>query len=121
MYGKAIVAVVYAAVIALRAALGGDNHVSDSEWVQIGIAVATAVGVWLVPITAQYKWVKTAVAVLLAVLQALATIALGDFTQTDVTTLVIVAIGALGVFIAPATSVDPSGTGDVSVGVGADD
>lgn len=118
MYGKAWAAVLYAVAIAVQAA-GVDRHVSNVEWVQIGIAAATAVGVYLVPITASYKWIKTGVAMVLAVLQALATVLLGPHSG-DWITILIATAGALLIWVAPATTVNPSGVGNVSVPVGAD-
>lgn len=120
MYGKAIVAIVYAVAVAVQVAWGGDAHIEPDEWVQISIALATALGVYLVPITSNYKWVKTAVAVVLAVLQALATVLLDGVEPNDWITLFLAAVGALGVLVAPATSFNPSGTGNVSVPFGTD-
>ncbi len=47
-YTKGIVAVVGAGVFALQAAIT-DNVVTGNEWVGIGVAVLTAVGVYLFP------------------------------------------------------------------------
>jgi len=47
-YAKGIVAVVGAGVFALQAALT-DSTVTSNEWVGIGVAVLTAVGVYLFP------------------------------------------------------------------------
>lgn len=118
MYGKAWMAVAYAVAIALQAALS-DRHVSAVEAVQIGIALVTAFGVYMAPLTSNYKWVKTALATALGMLQALTTLLLGPHTG-DVWTLVITVVGAGLVLLAPATSLNPSGTGDVSVPVGLD-
>jgi hypothetical protein len=120
MYGKAWAAIAYAAVLALQVALGGDGHVEADEWVQIAIAVVTAIGVYMVPITTQYKWVKTAVAVVLCILQGATTALLGGWEPGDWATLVIAASGAVAVLLAPATTLNPSGTGNVSVPFGSD-
>lgn len=118
MYGKAWAAIAYVVAIAIQAA-HSDGHVTSVEWVQVGIAAATAVGVYMVPITSQYKWMKTAVAMVLAMLQALATVLLGPHAG-DWLTIVITTVGAGLVWLAPATTVNPSGTGNVSVPLGAD-
>jgi hypothetical protein len=118
LYGKSWVAILYAVAIALQAALS-DRTVTLVEAVQIGIALVTAAGVYMVPLTSNYKWVKTGLAVVLAMLQALATLLLGPHSG-DVWTLVITAVGAGLVLLAPATTVNPSGTGDVSVPLGLD-
>lgn len=120
MYGKAWIAIAYAVAVAVQVALGGDGRIEADEWVQMGIALATAVAVYMVPITTNYKWMKTAVAVVLALLQALATVLLDGLEPNDWLTLVLAALGAIGVFFAPATSFNPSGTGNVSVPFGTD-
>ncbi len=56
------------------------------------------------------RWTKTAVAVVLAILQALATVLLGGLETNDWITLVIAGLGAAGVLAAPATSVNPDGS-----------
>lgn len=119
-YGKAIIAVITAAIVAAHQALGGDGHIDPTEWVSVAIAFATAVGVWLVPLAPQAKWSKTAVAVVLAVLQVLTTVILGGVQADEVLLLLITAAGALGIYIAPATTRTPFGTPDVSVGAGSD-
>lgn len=103
-YGKAIVAVITAALTVAYAALSGDQHIDAEEWVQIGIAAATAVGVYLVPLAPQYTWGKTAVAVVLGVLQALATVVLGGLDTSEWIVLALAAATALGVVAAPAVS-----------------
>jgi hypothetical protein len=107
-------------IVSVQVAIGGDGRVEADEWVQIAIAFTAAVGVYLVPMTSRYKWSKTAVAFVLAVLQALATVLLSGWETNDWITLVIAGFGALGVLVAPATSINPSGTGNVSVPLGAD-
>lgn len=47
-YAKFIVAVLIAGGVALQAALT-DDHVTNAEWLTIGIAVLGALGVWAVP------------------------------------------------------------------------
>lgn len=103
-YGKAIVAVAVAAVTALQAGLS-DDHLSPQEVVQVLVAVATAVGVWLVPTAPAWPWAKTAIAVVLAVLGAVETLVVGGPTSGDWTGIVLAALMALGVSAAPAVSV----------------
>lgn len=118
MYGKSWAAVAYAVAIALQAALD-DHHISPVEGAQIGIALVTAAGVYLVPLTSNYKWVKTGLATMLAMLQALVTLLLGPHSG-DWLTLAITVAGAGLVLLMPATTLNPSGTGDVSVPLGLD-
>jgi hypothetical protein len=103
-YGKAIAAVVFAVLTAAQVYLGGDNRIDGEEWVQLGIAAATAIGVYLIPLAPQYRWAKTAVAVLLSVLQALATVVLGGLDTNEILVLVLAGLMALGVGVAPAES-----------------
>jgi hypothetical protein len=47
-YSKTIVAAVLAAAYAFQAAIT-DDVVTSTEWIGIGLAVLTALGVWAVP------------------------------------------------------------------------
>jgi len=119
-YGKAIAAIITAAIVAAYQALGGDSRLDAQEWVQVAIAFTTAVGVWLVPLAPQAKWSKSAVAAVLAALQVLVTVILGGIEPDEVLLILITVAGALGVYVAPATSPTPAGAPDVHVGVGSD-
>lgn len=103
-YGKAIAAVVGAGLTVAYGALNGDQHIDPQEGVQIAIAAATAVGVYLVPLAPQYRWGKTAVAAVLAVLQVLATVILGGLDGSEWIALVLAALTVVGVGVAPAVS-----------------
>jgi drug/metabolite transporter (DMT)-like permease len=118
-YGKAIVAILAAAAVAVFQARSGDQRIGPTEWVAVAIAAVSAVGVYLVPLAPHAKWTKTAVAVLLAVLQALATVILGGLGTDELITLLITAMGAAGVYLAPAVSPLPGGD-EVVVTVGTD-
>jgi hypothetical protein len=118
-YGKALVAVLTAGVVAAYQALTGDQHISATEGVSVAIAAVTAVGVWWVPLIPNGQGVKTGVAVVLAVLQVLTTAILGGVGTDEILLMLITAAGAAGIWIAPAESTTPLG-GTVSVGVGRD-
>jgi hypothetical protein len=118
-YGKAIVAVIVAAIVVAYQALSGDNHIEAPEWVSIAIAAVTAVGVYVVPLAPGAKWSKSAVAAVLAVLQILTTAILGGVGADEILLMVITAAGAVGIFVAPARSTTPSGA-VVAVGTGSD-
>ena len=120
VYGKAVVAVLVAAIVTAYQALGGDGRVEPEEWVSIAIAATTAVGVYLIPLAPHARWAKSAVAVVLAVLQILVSAILGGIGADEVLLMLITAAGALGIYAAPATSRTPVGQPDVSVGVGDD-
>ncbi|MEN3609348.1 hypothetical protein [Plantactinospora sp. ZYX-F-223] len=103
-YGKALAAVAGAALTVAYGALSGDQRIEPDEAVQIAIAAATAIGVYLVPLTPQYRWGKTAVAVVLSVLQVLATVILGGLDSNEWIALLLAALTVLGVGAAPAVS-----------------
>ena len=48
-FWKAVVAVIGAAVVAAEAAFVGDNAITHQEWISIGLAIATAIAVYVVP------------------------------------------------------------------------
>lgn len=119
-YGKAIVAVLVAGVVVAYQALSGDQRIEPAEWVSVAIAVATAVGVYLIPLAPHAKWAKTAVAVVLALLQVVSQGILAGGFHVDQLLLSLIAVaGAVGIYIAPARSIHPDGT-VVAVGVGPD-
>jgi hypothetical protein len=118
-YGKALAAVVTAAVVVAYQALSGDNRINPDEWVAVAIAATTAVGVWLVPLVPAAMWTKTAVAAVLAVLQVLTTVILGGLDSGEWLLLFITAAGALGIYLAPAETELP-GVPDVAVDWGSD-
>ncbi|MDG4792025.1 hypothetical protein O7626_40125 [Micromonospora sp. WMMD1102] len=103
-YGKALAAVAGAALTIAYGALSGDQRIEPDEAVQIAIAAATAVGVYLVPLVPEYRWAKTAVAAVLAVLQVLATVILGGLDSNEWIALLLAALTVLGVGITPAVS-----------------
>ena len=103
-YGKAIVAVIGAAATVGYGALSGDQRIEADEAVQIAIATATAVGVYLIPLAPQYPWAKTAVAVVLGVLQVLATLIIGGLDTNEWIALALATVTTLGVAVAPAVS-----------------
>jgi hypothetical protein len=49
-----------------------------------------------------------------------ATVLLGGWEPNDWVTLLITGLGALAILLAPATTINPNGTGNVSVPLGAD-
>jgi hypothetical protein len=118
-YGKAVVAVLVAGVVYAYQALSGDNHISAQEWVSVAIAAVTALGVWVVPLAPAATWAKTAVAVVLAVLQVLTTAILGGLGTDEILLMLITAAGAMGIWIAPAkTEVRQANVGRSVVPVG---
>lgn len=118
-FGKAIAAVITAAVVVAYQALSGNGHIDAAEWVSIAIAAVSAVGVYLIPLAPQARWSKSAVAAVLAVLQVLTTAILGGIGADEILLMLITAAGAVGVYVAPAMSTAPNGA-SVAVGSGSD-
>lgn len=103
-YGKAVAAVVAAALAIAYTALSGDQRIDAEEWVRIAIAAVTAIGVYLVPLFPQYPWSKTALAVALSMLQVLVTVILGGVSADEWIAIVLAGLTVLGVGAAPAAS-----------------
>ncbi len=103
-YGKALASAFFAVLVAVYTALNGDNRIDGLEWIVVAIAFTNAVGVYLVPLAPQTRYSKTAVAVVLAVLQVLTTVIVGGIDSTE-WILVLLSVGqALGVAAAPSVS-----------------
>lgn len=120
-YGKAVAAVVYAALVTAYQVQHGGGAPTPVGWVQVGIAAATAAGVYLVPITPDYPWVKSALAALLAALQILTTAVVGGVQGDEWMMIALAVAAALGVYGAPASTLGKDdGEPTVSVGYGAD-
>lgn len=109
--GKAVFAFLYA-VAAIVIPFVDAGGAPDAEgWVQAGIGVVTAFGVYITPIIPEAPWTKTAVGVLLAGLQVMTTSVLGGVTGAEILLMVAAAAGALGISVAPATSADGTHVG----------
>jgi hypothetical protein len=103
-FGKAIAAVVYFLLVAAYAALSGDNHIDPDEGVAVAIAAVTAVGVYVIPLAPQMRWGKAAVAILLGVLQVLATVILGGLDGNEWILLGLTAASMVAGGVLPARS-----------------
>lgn len=103
-YGKAIAAVIVAALTVASSALS-DGTVDAGEWVQVAIGGTTAVSVWLVPLVPGWRGAKTGVAVVLAVLNALTAYVIGGIDAGELINLALAALGVIAVSAAPAESV----------------
>jgi hypothetical protein len=118
-YGKSIIAALTAAAVVAYQKLSGDKHIDSVEAVSIAIAFITAVGVYVVPMSPYAKWAKTAVAMVLAVLQIATTAILGGLGADELLLMFITAVGAAGIYAAPAITEAPNGP-DVVVTAGSD-
>jgi len=103
-YGKALASAFFAALVVVYANASGDHHLDATEWVAVAIALTGAVGTYVVPLAPRFRWGKTAVNTLLAVLQVLATLILGGLDPNEWILLLLTAGQALGVAVTPATS-----------------
>lgn len=104
-YGKAVAAALLAVVTAVHT-LVSDDVITRAEWIQIAIAVVTAISVYLVPIL-EYAWMKTAIAVVLAALNVLVTLIADGVTSGDLVQVLLSALTVLAVGFAPARSDAP--------------
>lgn len=102
-YGKAIAAVILAVVTALQAALP-DQLVNNTEWMQIIIAFATALSVWIVPVIPQWPWAKTAIGLVLTGLNVILTFVVDGWQATDLVPCILAIVTALAVTFTPAVS-----------------
>jgi hypothetical protein len=103
-YGKALVPAAVAVVTAAQAPLT-DNSVTTQEVIAFLIAVNATISVYFVPIL-EYRWVKTAIGVVNAVLMALAVAVIGGLNANDILQLVLAGLMAVGVKAAHSES-DP--------------
>jgi 2-keto-3-deoxy-6-phosphogluconate aldolase len=94
--GAAVVATVLTAIVAVL-----DGGISAVEWVNVAIAGVTAAAVFAAPNVPGAKYTKSVLAVLGAVLVLLASAIVGGVTTTELLQLVVVALGALGVYALP--------------------
>lgn len=102
-YGKAIVATL-AAVLMTVYDFVDDGHLDQVEWVKVAIAFAIAIQTYLVPLTAEWPWMKTIVATILSGLQVLVIVIIGGLTQREIIEIIIAIVTPLGVGVAPAIS-----------------
>jgi hypothetical protein len=102
-YGKAISAVILAGITALQAALP-DQHVNNTEAMQVIIAFATAISVWIVPVIPQWRWAKTAIGLVLTGLNVILTFVVDGWQTTDLVPCILAVVTALAVTFTPAVS-----------------
>ncbi|MEU7904098.1 hypothetical protein [Actinoplanes sp. NPDC049118] len=116
VYGKSIVAALYAVAVVAVPQLSGDGRVDPSEAVAIGIAVCTALLTYIVPLVPSAPWVKTAIGAVLAGLQVATTIIVGGVDSNDALLIAFAVLSFLGIAVAPAESPRTA----VAVGWGSD-
>jgi hypothetical protein len=116
-YNKALMSII-AAVIAFWATAVVDG-VTITDYINGGIALVTAFGVYLVPNVPDQPWAKAAVAVLGAMLTVLlAAYSDSVVTSAEILNIALAAFGALGVGVV--ANVSPGAQSEATiVGVGA--
>jgi hypothetical protein len=102
-YGKSLWAFLFAVVTATQALIS-DGHLTQQEGIQVAIAAVTAFAVYLFPSMPQWPWVKTVIALFLAVLNVAATAIVGGIDSGDLTELILAALTVLSVGKAPSLS-----------------
>jgi hypothetical protein len=102
--GKSIIAFLYALAVVIIPFVDGGHAPTSTEYVQIAIAAATALGVYITPIIPQAAWAKTAIGAVLAGLQVLVTVIDGGVSGNDVLLIVVAVAAAVGIQLAPAAS-----------------
>lgn len=103
-YGKLIMSVGFATLIAVYAALSGDNRIDLDEGFIVATALVNAAVVFVVPVTVSHPWVKTSCAVILALLEAGVVVVAGGMQTNEWVFLLLIAGQAIGVGTAPAMS-----------------
>lgn len=109
-YGKPLFAVFVAVIITVKAVYG-DRHIDPAEGVAIALSFANAALVYLVPLFPGYRWLKTAVGVVIAALTALSSVILAGLTPDEMFLVLSAALQALGITLAPAVSANGTSVG----------
>jgi hypothetical protein len=92
---------VMASLTTIQAATADGSPIDEQEWVQVAIQAVMAGNVYMTANLPQYTKMKTWVAVLIAVLQALYTFVIGGVDTPEIVNLVITGLAAAGVAFTP--------------------
>lgn len=104
-YLKAVMAVVATVLVALVAALTGDNTISSTEWVNVAILAVGACGVFAAPNVPGARYTKFILAALSAGLTVLVSAIVGGISPVELIQIVVAALGAVGVYAVPNSQV----------------
>jgi hypothetical protein len=96
-----ILGVVVMAILTSVQSAMADSHIDAQEWVQVGLGVLMAFNVWATANLPQYTSMKTYVAAAITVGAALYTFIVGGVSAAEWINLVILALSAVGVSLAP--------------------
>jgi hypothetical protein len=102
-YGKSLVTIISAVAVTLYNFLN-DGVITSEEWVQVAIAITVAISVYLVPLTPEWPWMKTAMSAVVSLLNALVIVIVGGLTSQEILTLIIAVLTPFVVAMAPAVS-----------------
>lgn len=100
-YAKALMAVVATIVSAVIAALTGDNHIGDVEWINIAIAGAAALSVFAAPNVPGARITKAVLAIIMGVLTLAVNMIADGITLSEWLQLIVAGAGAVGVYAIP--------------------
>jgi hypothetical protein len=103
-YGKSIVAFLYAVAVTAVPLLTPGHTFDAADGIAVGIAVATALLTYLVPLVPAYPWTKTVVGAALAGLQVAAGLVVGGLDGQAWLSIALAVITGLGIAVAPASS-----------------
>lgn len=112
-YGKSLLSFLGLLALVVIPYFSGNRHPDASEWVAIAIGATQLVGVWLIPLAPQAKWSKTAVSLVLTLLQVLTVVIIGGIDGNDVGILITAVLTFFGVAVTGAISPTPHGVPDV--------
>lgn len=96
-FGLAVVATVLTAIVGAYT----DGRISNVEWINVAIVGVGAAGVYTAPNVPGSLYTKTILAVLTAVLASLASFITDGISQPEMMQLVVIALGAVGVYAVP--------------------
>lgn len=102
-YGKSVAMVIATALSLIVAALTGDNHIDQIEWINCATGVATAAAVFAAPNVPGARFTKLILAVLGAVLTLMINLIADGITISEWLQLALAGMGAVGVYAAKYT------------------
>lgn len=101
-FGKSLTQAFAAVLVVVASVVSGG--ITEAEGIQIAIAIAGAVGVYLAPNLPQYQWIKTAMAAVSVALMTATSLITDGLTTAEIINIVLAGLGVLGVSVAPSIS-----------------
>lgn len=99
-YAPAFVAVLFAVLTAVAAALS-DDRIDNVEWIQVAIQGTTVAGVWLTPAIPRWPHLKTGIAMVLAIENLAITVITDGITGAEWVNLLLAGLGVIAVRLTP--------------------